>query len=93
MSAYTKVPMGRLSPLIQTWLKRPGNSRRILSELSGVPERRIYCILKGYDPQTKRGKKYQFSNVEFETAEKLLLAMDMQEEWYLSLVDIYEAED
>jgi hypothetical protein len=85
--------MGRLKPLIERWLNYPGNSRRILSELSGVPERRIYCILQGYDAQTKRGKRYLTSNVEQETADKLLIAMGMEEEWYLSLLDIYEADD
>lgn len=85
--------MGRLTPLIQSWLSRPGNTRRNLADLSGVPERRIYCILKGYDNQTKRGHQYKFSHVEFETADKLLMAMGMEDEWYFSLLDIYEADD
>lgn len=93
MSAYTKVPMARLGPLIDTWLSKPGNSQRILSELSGVPERRIYNIRKGYDSTTRNGVVWKYYNVEFTTADKLLTAMGQEDEWYHSLLDIYEAED
>jgi hypothetical protein len=85
--------MARLAPLIDNWLSKPGNTQRNLSELAGVPERRIYNIRKGYDSTTRNGVVWKYYNVEFMTADKLLTAMGMENEWYLSLLDIYEAED
>lgn len=93
MSAYTKVPMKRLQPLVKEWLKRPGNTQRGLSERAGVPERRIYEIKRGYGESIRDGRSYVYHNVEFTTADALLSAMDMENEWYISLYDLYFADD
>lgn len=79
--------MERLRPLILTWLQKPGNTRRNLSALSGVPERRIYSILRGYDPTHGGGRS---THVEFTTADRLLGAMDMYDVWWNELYDLYE---
>ena len=78
--------MARLQPLILEWLSKPGNNRGILSELSGVPVRRIYCILRGYD-MTRYGPT---TNVTLDTADRLLIGMDMMDRWWSELDDIYE---
>lgn len=95
MSAYTKVPMSRLQPLLKEWLAKPGHTQRMLSQLSGIPERRIHQIKNGVAVGGRRrdGRRYVYHNVEFTTADALLLAMGMEHEWYDSLADLYEYDD
>lgn len=77
------IPTERLGPLLLDWIDEDeGRTRRVLSELSGVPERRIYAVLSG---------EQRF--VQFDTADRLLCGMDVVEEWHLSLADLYSATD
>ena len=75
------IPTDRLAPLLLDWIDEDeGRTRRVLSELSCVPERRIYAVLSG---------EQRF--VQFDTADRLLCGMDVVEEWHLSLADLYDA--
>jgi hypothetical protein len=91
VSAYTKIPMARLGPLIDEYLKDSKTKLTHLAKESGVPERRIYAIRRGFDRYRRNGKDEIHTNVEFTTADKLLTAMGRQEEWYKALLDLYEA--
>ena len=75
------IPTERLAPLLLDWIDEDeGRTRRVLSGLSGVPERRIYAVLSG---------EQRFVRVD--TADRLLCGMDVVEEWHLSLADLYDA--
>src|SRR5437868_6479274 len=86
------VPMSALRPLLAAWSSRnttecstewktenKGIGR--LAKESGVPERRISGILNDSMPQQV--------NVSFDTADKLLTAMQMNSEWHVSLAEYY----
>ena len=69
--------------MLLDWIdEHKGRTRRVLSELSGVPERRIYAVLSG---------EQRF--VQFDTADRLLCGMDVVEERQLSLADLYDVSD
>lgn len=92
------VPMYVLEPIIRDWFKRNGyvidckernyqdNDKaggvQTLSEMSGVSTRRIGAILAG-------GYNSDNGNVEFDTADKLLCAMNRVEAWQHELKPWY----
>lgn len=81
----TYVPADLIRPLLVEWLERRSHSvdsytvngqrcisaRNILAELSRVNKRTIYSILNA-----------ERETVEYQNAEKLLLAMDSPEAWH-----------
>lgn len=99
------IPNEALKPLIEKWMARnefwaenymgwireKGVTR--LSEMSDVPQRKIHAIITGNSiTNTKKGKTYKAISVSFEVADRLLCAMDMTEEWFLSLAEHYSDE-
>ena len=95
----TIVPTSALKPLIQDWLDRSGYDSRyslgfndtehgfkmggldVLSVESGVSIRKLSGIMTGRE-----------ENVLFDTADRLLCAMQRTSEWHLSLAPYYQDE-
>ena len=67
-----------------------------LARESGVPRRRIYGIMTGKlvgGKQRPDGTAYYGQeNISFDTADKLLCAMDMTSAWHVELRDYYQDE-
>jgi hypothetical protein len=60
-------------------------TRVVLEELSGVPQRRLHAIEKGWDQmgiRTAPTKASYTKVISFDVADKLVCAMDMVEEWW-----------
>jgi hypothetical protein len=89
MAVAVKVPMAILSPYINEWLAKPNHTLTELEVLSGVPARRIFCIRRGFDRTFVKGKWRMYTHVTFDTADKLLSAMDMVDRWYSELGEFY----
>jgi hypothetical protein len=91
------IPLYVLGDLVREWKSRSGfdddgsptanhgsGTRVVLEELSGVPQRRLHAIEKGWDRHgyTKRPTKASYTKViSFDVADKLVCAMDMVDEW------------
>src|SRR3954470_23244192 len=93
------IPLYVLGDLVREWKARNGfddeasptanhgsGTRVVLEELSGVPQRRLHAIEKGWDKYSypnRSGQKWSFTKViSFDVADKLVCAMDMVEEWW-----------
>ena len=91
------VPMSALRPLMEEWLARQTTDETSgklggslyrdtaivkLARESGMDRRRITGILRG----TTREQE----NVSFDTADRLLCAMQMNAEWHIRLAEFYD---
>jgi hypothetical protein len=91
------IPLYVLGDLVREWKARNGfddeidpkantnGTRVVLEQLSGVPQRRLHAIEKGWDRHgyTNRPTKASYTKViSFDVADKLVCAMDMVEEWW-----------
>ena len=70
------------------------SGQEVLSQLSGVSVRRIWSILGGACRDTKTNRKgvkklYVPTHVSFDTADRLLCAMDMVSVWHNELAEWY----
>lgn len=75
---FPNVPVDRLAPLIEAWLRR-GHTTAQLEEATGLSGRRLYEI-------TARRQK----TVTFNLADQILVGLDAVWEWHTSLRDLYD---
>jgi hypothetical protein len=95
--------MSVLEPIIRDWCKRSGyalgddatgenslpSGQVVLSGLSGVSGRRIWAILSGGCYDRSHGNPHFTDRVSFDTADRLLCAMDRVEAWHHELKEWY----
>ena len=95
--------MSVLEPIIRDWCKRSGyglgkdamgsnavcSGQESLSELSGVSIKRIRAILAGGCHDRSHGKPHFSTRVSFDTADRLLCAMDQVSAWQHELAEWY----
>lgn len=90
--------MTAVAPILDEWIERnntlvdrQGNASgglKILSELSGVPERRIYAIRRGFltdGHKRPSGRQMVYTTLTFDTVDRLLVGMGWQHEWHVRL--------
>lgn len=97
------VPMSALAPLIRDWCRRSGyalgqeatgqnslnSGQEILAGLSGISARLISRILVGGSADNRKKCRGIYTSVNFDTADRLLCAMDRVEAWHFELKEWY----
>ena len=75
-----RIPAQRIAAVIRDWIAS-GEDRHVshVARQAGVSPRRIDTILRG-----------EQQHVTFGFADRVLCALDLVEEWHISLADIYE---
>lgn len=77
---FPNVPVERLTPLIEEWLRR-GHSTRDLEHATGLSARRLYEITA-----------HRQQTVTFDLADQILVGIDAVYEWHASLRDLYHTD-
>ena len=87
-----QIPIAELRPLIAEWMEKAGEDGqiKILAARSGVTERRISGIVNNTLPRSSRSTGGYATTVGFDTADRLLGAMGMVNEWHERLEQYYE---